>query len=257
MKLFNIKGLMIGLSLLLTACGEFQSINKNSNEVLESLSPFLTEEDQKLAADVSQVYNEPISIRENLIDGNTIEIEIEGHVAQLEVVNKNNIAFRLNGKEISFEELKRNDVLEDLVSSSLIRLNSKSASLQSLIGAKKSEAFLGSLLPTVFGLVIKGIFNYAVVKVTDKLGAEAGQAVGVIGDSLSGGTATKDDVKKAKETLKNTILNAILNRITGGLVQLPTNGQPTQPTNPTTGEQPKKCNLFCSLLGLLVNNLVK
>ncbi len=256
-----VTGMMVSLSLMLTACGEFQTIDKGSNEVLSALSPYLSAEDQALADDISSVYDEKILIKESLLDQQTVEIEIEGHLAQLEIINKGNVAFLLNGKKIFFDDLKNNAVLESIISSSLINVNAKSASMLSLMGAKKSEAFIGTLLSSVFGLVVKGIFNYAVEKITEKAGAVVGGAVGVIGSGVVGGVTgepkpTKDEVKTAKDTILNAILGALINRISGGSVQLPPN--PTQPTAPgATPAVPQKCNLFCSLLGLLVNNLVK
>lgn len=257
-----VTGLMVSVSMLLTACGEFKTISKNSNEVLEALSPYLTSEDQVVAAELSSVYSEEILIKENLLDQNTVEIEIEGLLGQLEIINKGNIAFKFNGKNIYFDDLKNNSILESIISSSLVNMNSKSASVLSLMNANKSEAFIGTLLSSVFGLVVKGIFNYAIVKITEKAGEAVGGAVGTIGGSVVGGITgepkpSKDQVDAAKDTLLNALLGALINRISGGAVQLPsTPVQPTSPTTPVT-QQPQDCNLFCSLLGLLVTNLVK
>lgn len=259
-------GLMLSVSVLLTACGEFQSINKSSNEVLEALSPYLVEEDQQRAQELSAQYNKDILIRENLIDAQVIEIEIEGHVAQLEVVNKGDIALKLNGKNIYFDELANRSLLESVIASSLVKVSANTG-VMSLLEAKKSEAFIGTLLSGVFGLVVKGIFNYAVVKITEKVGPVVGGAVGTIGDSLVGGATgttppTGEAVSSAKDTILSAILNMVINRISGGSVTIPPvvvdNGSVTVPTLPTNPTQPvQNCNLFCNLLGLLVGNLVK
>jgi hypothetical protein len=245
-------GLMMSVSLLLTACGEFQTINKGSNEVLSSLSPYLSEADQKLAAELSNVYNEDISIRENLIDNKTIEIEIEGQVAQLEIINQGDIAFKFNGKNVYFDELANNSILESIISSSLIKVSSNT-SLMSLMSAKKSQAFVGTLLSSVFGLVVKGIFNYAIVKVTEKAGEAVGGAVGTIGGSVIGDITgepkpSKDEVKSAKDTIFGVILNALINKFTGGSQS--TSNPADNSSNTSTQQPAQNCNLFCSLLGL-------
>lgn len=252
-------GTMIAMSFLLTACGDFKSINKGSNEVLSSLSPYLSENDQVMAAELSEVYNEDIIIRENILDNQTIEIEIEGNVAQLEIVNKGKVAFRLNGKKILFSDLEDSELLESLISSSLINISSN-ASLLSLMDAKRSEAFLGSVLTSVFGLVVKGIFNFAMEKVTEKVGPEIGGAIGTLGDSLigevTGGVKPSDNqVNNAKDTIFNTILGTLLNKFTGGAVsEIPV---VTNPNQPVVQQPQQNCNLFCGLFGLLVNNIVK
>lgn len=248
-------GMMASVSMLLTACGEFQSINKNSNEVLDALSPYLSESDQRLAQELSASYSEDIVIRENLMDNKIVEIEIEGNVAQLEIVNEGDIAFRLNGRNIYFDELDNNALLESVISSSLIKVSSNSK-LMSLITPQKSEAFLSGILTSVFSMVVKGIFNFAVTKVKDKVGEEVGGAVETIGNSVVGGVTgepkpSDEAVQGAKDTILGTLLNAVINRLTGGAVtQVPTN------QNPIAQQPQQNCNLFCSLFGLLVNNIL-
>lgn len=254
-------GLMLSLSMLLTACGEFNSINKSSNEVLEALSPYLSEEDQQRAQELALKYDKDISIRENLLDKEVVEIEIEGHVLQLQILNEGEIAFRINGKNVYFDELRNNSLLESIVTSSLVKVSSNSNAL-SLVGAQQAQAFIGPLLSSVFGIVVKGIFNYAMVKVTEKVGPVIGGAVGTIGNSVVGGVTgegkpSNEAVSDAKNTILNAILGIVINRLSGGNVTTPVTGTPNNPvTNPLFPPQ-QDCNLFCSLFGLLVTNITK
>lgn len=258
-------GLMASTSMLLTACGEFQTINKGSNEVLEALSPYLSEDDQKRASELSAVYNKDINIRENLVDSEMIEIEIEGNVAQLQIVNKDGIAFRLNGKNIYIDELNNNELLESIISSSLVKVSSNST-LLSLMSAKKSEAFLGSMLSGVFGLVIKGVFNFAVAKITEKAGVEVGAVVGgLVGVPAPNKSSDeiKNDVKDQVKGAKDSILSSLLGTVLGSIgvpavnTNINTNTNTNVNTNPVVTQPSQNCNLFCNLLGLLVNNLIK
>ncbi len=263
-------GLMVSVSMFLTACGEFQSINKSSNEVLEALSPYLSETDQKLAQELSESYDKDIVIRENLMDNKTIEIEIEGNVAQLEIVNQGDVAFRLNGRKIYFDELENNAQLEAIISSSLVKVSSN---FMSLIEPEKSQAFLGGLLTSVFSMVVKGIFNYAMVKVKDKFGEEIGNSVGTIGNSIVGGVTgepkpSKEEVKGAKDSILGTIFNTVINTIAGGtknqstsnvnnIGQILNPGSSSSNSNNNVSQPQQNCNLFCNLFGLLMNNIIK
>lgn len=257
-------GLMASLSMLLTACGDFQSINKSSNEVLGSLSPFLSEEDQQVAFELAQSYNEEIVIRENLMDNQTVEIEIEGLLAQLEVINKDGLAFKFNGKNVYFEQLKDKDFLESLIASSLVKATGSNNFL-SLLDPSKSEAFLGGPLTGVFSMVVKGIFNFAMVKLKDKVGGNLGPIGDIVGAITGGSNQAPGNFDSIKDNFLGNLLGSVLGKFTGGFLNLPglnldatpnsntgTNGSPS--VNPQQPQQ--NCNLFCSLFGLLINNIL-
>ncbi len=253
--------MMASTCMMLTACGDFQSINKSSNEVLEALSPYLSDNDQKLANELSSVYGEDIQIRENLIDSQMIEIEIEGNIAQLEIVNKDGVAFRVNGRNIYLDELNNSESLESIISSNLVKVASGD-NLLSLVGAKKSEAFIGTMLSGVFSLVIKGVYNFALAKISEKSGKEVGDTIGgLIGvpNPDKSSDEIKSDVKNEIKGAKDSILGTLLGTILGGL-GLNTNNANNNTNVGTVSPiaQPQQnCNLFCSLLGLLVNNFAK
>ena len=258
-------GMMASLSMLLTACGDFQSINKSSNEVLESLSPFLSEADQKVAADLAQSYEEDIVIRENLLDNQTVEIEIEGLLAQLEVINKDGLAFKFNGKNVYFEDLKDKNFLQSFIASHLVKVGG-SSNLLSLLDTKKSEAFLGGALTGVFSMVVKGIFNFAMVKLQDKLGDQIGGNIGnIIGGITGGSNQNPGNSNSIKDNFLGNLLGSVLGNLTGGFLNIPNLNANTNQNNTnsgnnnsvTTPQQPQQnCNLFCSLFGLLINNIL-
>lgn len=261
MKTFT--ALFLVSTFMLTACGEFKSINKGTNEVLSNLSPYLSEQDQELAREISSIYEGDIEIRENLADVNMIDIEIEGQLAQVEIINREGFAFKLNDRLVTFEELKKEGFLETLISNQLIPLGS---GFSEILGSFKDKNFK-KLITSTFGLVIKGVFNFSAEKMLDKVLADVGGDLDKLKNLNNLDQTIKNEINdKIKNTVKNgagkligALINGVIGRLTGGLLQLPTINQvPVQSGQPNSNVQTPNSsgilggcdNLFCNLLGL-------
>lgn len=237
--------------LMLTACGEFNSIERSSNEVLGTLQPYLSEEDQATLDELAENFEAPITIRENILNGSSVEIEILGNLAQLEIVNNGEIAFRINGREVTFDDLGNSAILEEIIMNSLMHITG-SSSATALLPAQRAEAFFGgSILSTVFRLVVSGIYNYAMTQIDPGLGQVIAPIVTPIVDGITGGNSgnTGGNNQGSGNWLGN-IIGAVVGAITGnnnvGGGQV---SEPTQPTQPQP-QQPACNTLFCGLLNL-------
>lgn len=147
------------LTPILVACGTgFQIAEMDSKELLGSLSPYLPDEDQKLAEEVSKEYTEPIAIRENPFNGHSVEIETSGKIADLEIINSGGTAFRFNGIDISLKDLTNKDFLESIISNLLMNKQEGGVS-STLFGTASSHAFV-EYLPLIFRLVSTGIYYF-------------------------------------------------------------------------------------------------
>lgn len=243
---------------MLTACGEFNTIEKSSDEVLGTLQPYLSEEDQNTLDELAQNFEAPISIRDNILNGNSVEIEILGNVAQLEIVNSGEIAFRLNGRNVSFDELGNSEILEEIIMNSLLHITGQSSLVSTLLSPEPSQAFLGGgVLSTVFRLVLTGIFNYTMSSIDPGLGQVVGPIGNEIIDNVTGGSSGQQQDQNNNQNNGGGFWGNVIGGIIGAITGVNTNPAPTPnptPVNPGQGTvQPpaQTCNtLFCSLLGL-------
>lgn len=243
----------IAACLMLTACGEFNTIERSSNEVLGTLQPYLSEEDQATLDQLAENFEAPITIRENILNGSSVEIEILGNVAQLEIVNNGQIAFRINGRDVTFDDLGKSEILEEIIMNSLMHIAGGSSVAAQLLPNQRAEAFFGGpILSTVFRLVVSGIYNYTMSQIDPGLGQVIAPIVNPIVDNITGGNSSgNNNQNTGSGNWLGNIIGAVVGAITGntgGNVSNPT--QPTEPQQPTQPQQPACNTLFCGLLNL-------
>ncbi len=239
--------------LMLTACGDFNTIEKSSSEVLGTLQPYLSEEDQATLDQLAENFDAPITIRENILNGSSVEIEILGNVAQLEIINDGQISFRINGRDVTFEDLGSSDILEEIILNSLMHLTGSSNTASALLPAQRAEAFFGGpVLSTVFRLVISGIYNYAMSQIDPGLGQVLEPIVTPIVDNITGGTTNNgNNQNQGSGNWLGNILGTVLGAITGNLGNNSnTGGNTSTPSQPQQPTQPACNTLFCGLLNL-------
>lgn len=240
---------------MLTGCGGFNTIEKSSNEVLGTLQPYLSAEDQETLDQLAESFDAPITIRENVLNGASVEIEILGNVAQLEIVNDGSIAFRLNGRNVTFDDLGNSQILEEIIMNSLIHISGGSFA-STMLSANQSQAFFGGpVLSTVFRLVLTGIYNYTMSNIDPGLGQIIDPIVTPIIDNVTGGnTGNQNNQGNAGSgNWLGNILGTVVGAITGNLGNNQGNNQNPAP-NPGQAQPPAQnqgCNtIFCGLLNL-------
>lgn len=244
---------VVAACFMLTACGEFKSEEKSSNEVLSSLQPYMSEEDQDAVDQLSELLDTPITITDNQVSANTIQVEILGNVVELEIINNGQIAFRLNGQNVTFEDLKKKEVLEQIIMNSIISLNGGENPLANLPNLSNllDLGFLNNTsdMSPIFRLVLTGIFNF-VTATNPALGPIIGTIGNVVLDGVLG-----NDQQSEQPSIGGGIFGNILGSIFGGLTGN-TNTTPTMP-NDQNQQQPSVGNtLFNSLLGLFANAIL-
>ncbi len=135
-------------------CNEYNTYTQSASDVLESLSSSLDQEDQQSIEDIiTEVGDIDLLVTEDTLNPNNFALEIEEQALNVEILTEEGISLRVNGVELSLDELSQKEIMETLFEA--IALSSQET--------EKLTQVSGSSLSGLFGplarMVVTGLVN--------------------------------------------------------------------------------------------------